>query len=380
MEICDRSVLNQREISDYPENVIEIIRKVTGKMETLPVGTFKYKVFKYPSDIDLFEQLSECCTFNESKLKAASIIQYIGKTIAESNHTDMIFSDFKAGYDSRFKVYTGIINKEISDYNPVLIRRDIANLHESQLLTDIEYNCLCKLVKDSPNIDDIIKLNEALREYWLIRWTLCDLLRGYKLLRGNYKLYLDTALTQGSIVKLDAIAKLDIGENSRYIEVSNFFLIIQRDKTGKQKILSEELGDYGQSLLHDVYKYYNTNKLKSIKRLWMYLAFKNAVCDLNIFTPLFNSDIAIYSQIMGDIDTAIILLKSNFTYDTMYLQNTINKRLSQLNGVCTKTPIGQITTDQLTEIRNCLQDIINTMTSKWLSDHKIDIIKLAQSY
>ncbi len=51
-----------------------------------------------------------------------------------------------------------------------------------------------------------------------------------------------------------------------FTEVTNFFLITLIDKYGNKIILSEELGDYEQSLLGDVYKYYPVNPYKAIKR------------------------------------------------------------------------------------------------------------------
>ena len=71
-------------------------------------------------------------------------------------------------------------------------------------------------------------------------------------------------VTQGTVVKLDIIAKID----NRYVEVTNFFLIVQRDKMGNNIVLSEKFGDYGTSLIYDINKYHKINILKSIKRLF----------------------------------------------------------------------------------------------------------------
>lgn len=379
-DTCDVTVLNQRTEEDINVDANSVIRSVTAHMDTLPVGTFKYKIFKYPSDIDIFENLDECCTFNVSKTRAAETIQRIVQNVISSS--TIIFTDFKAGYDDRYKIYTGTINHKIDDYDPVLIRRDIDNLRSAKLLTCPEYHKLISLMKDVPTVNDIITLNENLRDFWVVRWTSEEILRGYTVRPGNYRLYLDVALTHGSIVKLDTIAKISSPvEESRYIEVTNFFLITQKDKYGNTIFLSEELGDYAQSLLGDVYKYYDTNILKSIKRLWMYLAYQGKICDLGMFTELFSSDIALYSQIVGDLEVALFLLSSKLSYDNKFLKDTINRKLSSLRGECanpalyvhTKTDI-----EYLTKVRECLIAFINTRTRQWLQDHNIDI--LAKSY
>lgn len=383
-EYCDITVLNKRTEKDLTPDVASVIRLVTDRIETLPVGTFKYKVFKYPSDIDIFERLEGCCTFNFAKVRAAAAIQNIIRDI--NSDSSVIFSDFKAGYDHRFKIYTGVIGDTIADYNAVFIRRDISNLYEAGLLTALEYQDLISLAKDIPTLNDVITLNEKLRSFWVIRWTIPELLAGNKILPGNYKLFLDVALTQGSVVKLDTIAKID-GDDSRYIEVTNFFLVTQKDKFGNTIVLSEELGDYAQSLLEDVYKYYDNNVLKSIKRLWMYLAFKGRICDLGLFTPLFDSDIALHAQIVGDLDLAINLLGSNFSYDKRFLYDSLNRRLAKLNGICVRQPIytspnssdPNIIRNNLMKLRECLMESVNDRTRKWLTARNIDILALAQS-
>lgn len=401
---CDLSSLELRnEISKGTKRAIEI---VTAQMGTMPVGTFKYKVFKYPGDIDIFEQLEGCCTFNIAKLDATQKIQAIIRDVKNSHN--MMFTEFKAGYDLRYKIYTGFITNNsgpptigtnttmkerglnatglnaIDDYNAGLIRRDINNLTEAGLFTIAESNSLLALVKDIPNIDDIMLLDERLREFWVVRWNLQEVLQGYKLLRGNYKLYLDIALSQGSIVKLDTIGYAD----DRYVEITNFFLITSLDKYGNMLVLTEELADYGQSLLSDVYKYYPINPLKSIKRLWMYLAFKGRICDLSIFNTLFSSNIALYSQILSDIDVAISLLlpgpRSSGNYNPGLLFDSLNIRLKALNGICTNQPLYNnvhssdfsVIANNLKILQSCLQDQVNLMTFDWLQNKQIDIFSL----
>lgn len=292
-----------------------------------------------------------------------------------------MYVEFKAGYDFRYKIYTGVMNHNVQDYNPDLIRRDVANLYHADLLTCEEWNHLNSLIKDNPVINDIIALNEVLRGYWVLRWTAEEILQGYKLLRGNYKMYLDVALSQGTIVKLDTISYVD----GRFVEVTNFFLITLLDKMGTRSVLSEELKDYEQSLLMDIYKYYETSPLKSIKRLWMYLAFKRRICDLNLFTPLFSSEIALYSQILADLEVAIDLLSPDIfkRFTDVYgkeghtlLFNSLISRLESLKGICIDNTPHSITTELLLNIYNCLKEIVNTRTYQWLHDNHIDIFDL----
>ncbi len=375
---CSTAPISKRTKYDLPLRLRNIIDIITVNAETLPVGTFKYKMFKYPGDVDLFEKIESCCSWNTSKINSALVLQDIVRNI--NNNPDIIFKDFKAGYDDRFKVYTGnIVNDHVDDYIASYIRRDITNLYEAQLLNAARYSYLLSLVKDQPSIMDVITLNEELRKHWLIRWNAQEIIAGYKLLAGNYKLYFDIALTQGSIVKLDIVSMID----DRYVEISNFYVILQRDRYGNVKFLSEELSDYGRSLIEDVYKYYDTNTLKSIKRLWMYLAFENRLCDLKLFKDLFSGDIALYSQIVADIEVAIDLLSSNIkTYDQAFLFSSLNQRINLLDGLCTNQMIYEAPTDAKAIMRNfvklkdCLISYINTKTNEWLQQRQIYPLKM----
>lgn len=374
---CDPHVLDKRDQTDLTPDLASALRTVTAHAETLPVGTFKYKVFKYPGDVDIFEQLEQCCTFNQTKLKIAAEIQSILKEILANPL--LIFIEFKAGYDLRFKLYTGVLNGTIEDYHPGLIRRDLTNLKCAHLLSELQYQRLLDLVLESPTVAQLGLLQDALRAHWVLRWNAAEIMAGFKTLPGNVRIYLDDALTHGSIVKLDTIARLE----DRYVEMTNFFVIKQRDKYGRGKILSEELSDYGQSLLSDVHKYYESNTLKAVKRFWMYLAFRNYVCDLNRFTPLFSSDLAFVSQIIADIEVVLTLIGSAFKYDAKFLYQSIGKRLSLLSGTYLHQPFRSSAPTEikkyLTEVRVQLFDQVNAETKTWLQEHKIDIMGLIRA-
>lgn len=380
MSQCTTDVLKIR--TGLSDEIRQVVSLVTSEPNIVPVGTFRYEIFKYPGDIDIFEHLEACCEFSTSKLTAAEKIQNIVRKVMGDNK--IIFNEFKAGYDLRFKIYTGSVNSHIEDYNPGLIRRDITNLYEANLLTCTEYSHLTSMIKDDPEVEQIIELNDELRKYWVIRWTEEDIIKGYKMLRGNYKLYLDVAISQGTIVKLDTIAYVE----GRFVEVTNFFLISMLDKFGSQTIISQELKDYEQSLVLDVYKYYNSNPLKSIKRLWMYLAYNKKICDLYVFASLFKGDISLQSQILADVTTALLLLSPDLcpkfieiygSYDILF--ESLNKRVKQLSWLCEPKPYYANThevVEDLIRIQTCLREHINKLTHEWLETHNLNIFSFIQ--
>ncbi len=370
MKKCSTDVLKVR--NTISDNIRDVVNIVTTQPDIIPVGTFKYEIFKYPGDIDIFEDIETCCDYSVAKLKVAMKIQEIIQKIKNSN---VLFSDFKAGYDLRYKLYVGNIGTEITDYNYRIVHRDVNALFHANLLTIDEYNKMIKLVKPHPTFDDIVELNELLREHWVLRWSEAELLQGYKTLRGNVRMYLDTAIGQGSIVKIDTISYVD----GRFIEITNFFLITVLDKYGKKTVITEELKDYEESLLMDVYKYYETNTLKSVKRLWMYLAFKQQICDLNLFTDLFKSNISLVSQVIADVETAILLSDKTLNkemlkkYDKNLLKQSLDTRLSIVKNICDVSKYDKVSLEKL---QKCLRNYVNNETKKWLASKSIDLFSL----
>lgn len=62
----------------------------------------------------------------------------------------------------------------------------------------------------------------------------------------------------------------------RYVEITNWFLVVFVTPKGDEKVLSEDLKDYATSLQKDIEKYLSPdhlNLLKAAKRLWSLLLF-----------------------------------------------------------------------------------------------------------
>jgi hypothetical protein len=62
-------VLAERKLSDYDIPTQRVISLLTTSPSILPVGSAKFKVHAYPSDLDLFERFEDCCTVNEVRFK-----------------------------------------------------------------------------------------------------------------------------------------------------------------------------------------------------------------------------------------------------------------------------------------------------------------------
>lgn len=300
-------ILELRDLDGLSQDTIDIIRIITTSDDVSPVGSFKYRAHRYPGDIDIMERIKACCN-KETALKSIVVkIQDIARQVDE--RPDIFLGDFKAGLDARYKLDIGELdNGKIINYDSKKIIKDLTDLRSANLLTEKEYENLQKLVKSKPTIDDFEELYDALRKYYVVRWTVPEILEGQKLLRDGSKITLAEALSQDSIVKIDLWAKID----GRYNEVTNYFLIIQLDEEGNETVLNQKLGDRLDSLKHDIEKYSSRehrNSLKLAKRLWNRAIFLKDEKALKKLYPLFGSEINSLNQVAGESEVLRGMLK-----------------------------------------------------------------------
>lgn len=312
-------------LSPAQKRAIEFITTSPG---TLPVGSFKFKAFHYPSDIDLFEVFQKCCSINKVRLELTNKLIRIAERVKDNlaNPYPILLGDFKAGYDERYKVYLGrVINGKPFDVYPDIILNEFNNMYNQRLLTRLEYNNLVNLLNGNLT-ETFPRILEFFKEKRVIRWSLDELLKGYKDLPEGKRLYLYDALISGSVVKIDLWIYID----GRYVEVTNWLLVSVVDSTGKEEILSEPLPEYVSSLSADVVNYYNDgNFLKASKRAWNLAYVKRNTAMLANLAPVFNSYPALLGSVSSDLTVAKDIITRYPEY-TDYVKSTfenVSKRL-----------------------------------------------------
>lgn len=280
----NNNVLKQRTFDGLSKETQDLIRLITIENGVFPVGSFRYKAHRYPGDIDIFEPVKACC---DKETASQAIANKISKMAREINqYSNIYLGDFKAGLDERYNVSTP---------------DELERLLKTGLFTNEEYQeALSQKTEDD--------LQEFLRQFRIVRWTIPELIDGYKLLPKKLKLSLADALTHNSVVKVDLWAP----QNGNYNEITNFFLIVMIDKNGKETVLNEELGDRLKNLNHDIVKYgscKNRNSLKLAKRLWNRALFLNDPEIPKILYPLFQSGANSLNQIAGESEVIRMMLQ-----------------------------------------------------------------------
>lgn len=327
-------MLEPKLLSSYTTPIDKTIHLITLQEDVEPVGSFAYKIF-YPGDIDIREQITECCDAAHAASKVATDIQRIVANIVAA--PGYYVAEFKAGLDKRY-----------------------------------------------PNN----------RDKYILRWSDREILLGYKTLPGNIHYSLEQALGDPTIVKLDMWAPL----NSRYVEVSNFLIIMVEHEDGSITPLNGEQPDYIQSIRGDVYFYLTegNNIFKATKRMMLLARSYKDEKMLEKILPLINSSAGLVYQVMSDMHTLedmIEKLGSRSPYEFIYREiDNFKERLSyisdfdfsemRLDEIIDGILHNQLKNDRLLErlddMASMLLDVLNRVSLDY--DTKVGIIPPPKAY
>lgn len=280
--ISNRELLATRDPKYYTEDEKKYIDllSVDGS-EVQPLGSFTFKIQKYPSDIDINQTIK--IRNNNFKVIADNLRNIAMRIMREKN---VYFSDLKLGIDNRY-----------------------------------------------PNNKD----------KFIVRWSISDLINGYKMLPDNKVLTIEDALKMQSVIKLDIIGFTD----NRFIEASTFFLLEKIDNDGNityVNVPADFFDKYIEALKGEVLKYTsepNIKYFKAVKRMWSLARINKDMKTLKKLEPMINSNLSLLGQINADLETLVLLIEKTQNipnnkkpYKEIDLTlNSIGKRISTITDI-----------------------------------------------
>ena len=407
---------------DIDTELVSFLTKLTfnKNVEKLPiVGSYKYSVHAYPGDIDMME----ICDLPGSTIEEATkfaLQTLIGiATDIKLTHYKFIMADFKCGF---WNVFDDFINSlgidpitsdkpivvfDIIDLIPYFVK-DIVDYDQSVCLEKLDklYKKKCLKESDFEKIKSILlnnkKLNGQLyfdlysiiRKYRLIRWSIDDIILGYKIIYEYnddplHKKILDIValekcFTNNTPTKLDLWGKY--GEE--WIEVTNFYIFKFKGKDIGYKFPVGVNQRYDYDL-----KFYSSpefeNGSKLAKRIWnrsIYNTINNRdptqLFIAKKIYPLFKGDVNQFSQIKSVIEILISSIEkqkqlylnySTLTRDCFAALQTIPSKLFRITLFGTK--INKLKSDTL----KVIEDVNNIFTSidrnyKNISDEEWNVL------
>lgn len=301
------NLLERKNPNSYSNDIHDAINIISiDPEETEVFGSFAFKALKFPTDLDLLEEVKGCCSKEDVINKVEKEIKNVVKRIMKSK--DSYVSELKAGLDKVYMIDLGEFKKNIlSNFDYEQVGEDVTNLYENGYLTEEEYNEIMKYVK--PNITNIQyqHLFDLLRDKWIIRWNDSEILKGKKELSNGREITLNQALYDKTLIKLDMWAPI----NNRYVEVTNFFILRSIDKQGNEEDINLEL-DIIPDLVEEVLKFMSGlfyKPYKYAKRLWSLSLAIRDIETIKLITPLLNSDASKLNIINSDISVIVGMIE-----------------------------------------------------------------------
>ena len=187
-------ILNLRNPKSYSKSIRKIIDLITIENDVYPVGSQKFKIHGYPSDIDLMEEIKVCCDLVDTISYVAKHLKRIAKRIKKADK--IYIGDFKAGVDDRFDRNIGWINlnNKLVDFNAKEVKniledaRDFGEYVTIKNIKELEYidNPIFKDFFDNLRTKSIIVDGKT---YELGKWYDDNKSNNWKKDQSNYKFW-----------------------------------------------------------------------------------------------------------------------------------------------------------------------------------------------
>jgi hypothetical protein len=381
---------NPRAFSKDTRTYIDLVSIQEG---VNPVGSAKFKIAQYPGDIDLMEIVEYCCTLDDATKKIAEEMQKIARNIKK---TPLVYlGDFKAGLDNRYSELQEVIG-ELDEYGDVVnhnrdkFKKLIKKYREKKLITKEDFKIMTKLFTEDINGTQWTQLYKYCRDFWVIRWSIDELINGEKQIgikiAKKIKMTLKEALRYKTICKLDLWAPVD----DHYTEITNFFLTNYMDGDGESIAIAPTLTGYLSRIVGDIKHYGDPilesyNPMKMAKRMWAIGVSINDQKTLNKIYPLFASGPSILYQIDAEIETLIAILEDNTIEKEIYRDGAIDLMKKQIDHF--KMRISLIYDIPIKEdvFFTIIDDIVNTYEEtyfviKKLNELSVQLTKVVSRY
>jgi hypothetical protein len=297
--------LRYEDIDEAPEELQHALNTIALTENPMIVGSARYESHEYPGDIDVFDRAVSKAGREAALDEFAAGLSNIARTISIDD--DIQMTDFKAGYDPRF-AYSGETRASQMAF--------IDRLRRQRLISNNKAESLRKL-----SHDDFVT---EMRRYEFPRWTLDELIQGFKVLRGDKVLTLRDAIAMDQIVKLDSAVWFD----SRMQAVEILYLLGYTEN-GEEKFFYD-LGDFQASLIADINEFKGNNPLKVLKRLNSLSTLLDCEELIQALEPTFSSDAAALNQIIADTETLQLIREplDKIVFVTLEFQKRLRNHLT----------------------------------------------------
>jgi hypothetical protein len=354
--------------SSYPDYALENFHLVSINQDNaMPIGTYSYAYTMYPSDYDVFEQISKGHNTDEVVDFFERSLKHLIQNIMSKQYYWIL--EVKVGIDDRY-------NFKITDKDAMIRIRCLMN---HALFTNED-------IKIFSEGDEELS-NELLRKYSVLRWSPQEILDGQKLLPGHKYISLNHAIRAKSQINIEIIALI----NNKFTDLSNFFVLTYTDKLGNEHAINlsqDSITNFTKFFQNNLksnikklyYSPYNKDYYKLIKRYWSYGKFTKDKQLINKILPIVNSKIALAGQKRSELKTLMNLVKHTklhgiplnvFHNQIENIKASLSSLieigfdiLDQINHDLDEIVYGQLEPSQIINILEKVKDLLDRYVSK----------------
>ena len=348
-----KNFYSNKNIRSYPKFLSNEISLLSfDKKNTKLIGSASYKSQKYPSDIDLSENVVTCCSKKEAvDFFYHGIRKIVQNIVNEPNHW---FIELKCGVDDRYNLdLINNIHLWLSKNKNMMNHDDIVELH--QLMR----------AKNKKLANEIIK--SIFRKYYVIRWTSDQVMFGSQV-RAN-KIFNLIDCIDISFINIEVIAIIE----NKFTDISNFFILSYHDLLTGENVLVNFERDFfipmtqklKNGLCDSINELYcsetKRNLFKVVKRLFSLIRIYNEKQLYKLILPIIESDLSAMYQLKSELDTLyeIANFTDNFPLDIYMDQlESIRWRFGANMYSSNEFPYRDIETNQDTTFENYFYDKI----------------------
>ncbi len=348
-------VLEKKEYPlNYSNQAVNIINMMVFNPSYAEIlGSMGFKSSEYAGDYDIYETVKVSSFENLQN-------EFVRKIQELNNASNVFVGDIKVGVDETLKIINEdayFKNGKLIGYNQEQSINKLRELFEIGVISRNDYYDFTKKLVKNPNKTEWNKIKKAMRIH-IIRFTLADVLRGYKML-GTRRITLLDALQLDGLFKLDVIGYAD----SRFME----FSIIYDLRNENMKRLNNFRVNIVEGLKDNIELYTDLNKyfkvikrLMSLKRyLYLYRSKKASLLeDIEKINDILNGELGLLYSVLVDCETLLTLLEdeniNNVPYEKMV--NQIDGFITRLANIYSMPEYKKIEKNIINKLKDCIKE------------------------
>ena len=268
--------------TQYSKPLVRVLKAISFTPNV--VGSSADQRILYSADYDLVETV--ILRRNSVKKFQTKIhnLQKVGKIV-----------DIKCGEISQWnllkKAY--VQDSKVHKYDQKAELQHLSALWQNEIITHDEFMTASTLLKPHLNPIELLEAKKELR-FGLLRWTVEEVMQGYKELRDEEIFYLDEAFKSKGITKVDLIVWI----TDKYVEVSNIILWSNRSGSPYAYIPALTKG-----LKEDILQYEaEMNYVKVAKRMYSLAKQFKDTSIVEALTNILNSPIGKLYMVVADME------------------------------------------------------------------------------